>query len=139
MPVVHGNLSDLIKEKQYINPQKSWEIIKEKIQVPNLDEFDSLITESLAETNIDLIELITSKLKIKTKIVQDTPSQILDKSKRLLDICMQYGATQYLSGPSGRNYLDEKIFLENGIKVSYFQGQDKSSIIGKISGLSETR
>jgi hypothetical protein len=134
MPVVHGNLSDLIKEKRYINPEKSWEIIKAKIQVPNLDEFDSLISESLSGTNIDLIELITSKLKIKTPIVRDAPSYELDKSKKLLDICIQYGATQYLSGPSGRNYLDEKIFLDNGIKVTYFQGKDKSSIIGRISG-----
>ena len=39
------------------------------------------------------------------------------KSERLLDICAQAGATEYLSGPSARVYLDESLFEEAGIDV----------------------
>ena len=31
----------------------------------------------------------------------------------------QLGATKYLSGPSGKNYLNEKIFEQSKIKVEY--------------------
>jgi hypothetical protein len=39
---------------------------------------------------------------------------------RLLDICQHYGATTYLSGPSGRGYLDTGMFERAGIAVEFF-------------------
>ena len=41
------------------------------------------------------------------------------KSERLLDICRQAGATEYLSGPAARAYLKETIFEEAGIDVMW--------------------
>ena len=134
MPVENGNLTDKIKNKRYVDPENSWSKIKGQINAPVLEEFDTLISESLSETNISIIEAIALKLMIKTRIVRDTQHIELDRSKKLLSICIQHGATQYLSGSSGKKYLDEQLFLDNGIKVSYFQAQDNSSIIGKLSG-----
>ena len=34
----------------------------------------------------------------------------LKSTNRLVDICVQYGATEYLSGIGGKNYLDVKMF-----------------------------
>ncbi|MEI8292954.1 MAG: WbqC family protein [bacterium] len=41
------------------------------------------------------------------------------KSQLILNLCKSAGATTYLSGPLGRNYLDEGLFLESGISVVY--------------------
>ena len=42
-----------------------------------------------------------------------------DRSQRLLDICKQLNASCYISGISGKDYLDEKIFHNSGIKIIY--------------------
>jgi hypothetical protein len=39
------------------------------------------------------------------------------KSERLVDLCRRAGATEYLSGPTARGYLDEGLFNEAGIEV----------------------
>jgi hypothetical protein len=41
-------------------------------------------------------------------------------SERIAHMVWQLGGTVYLSGPSGRNYLDEQPFTERGIAVSYW-------------------
>lgn len=42
-------------------------------------------------------------------------------SERLAAMVHEIGGTVYLSGPSGRKYLDEEPFAERGIEVSYWQ------------------
>jgi hypothetical protein len=39
--------------------------------------------------------------------------------QRLIDLCQQAGATEYLSGPSARGYIDQALFKEAGIDL-YF-------------------
>jgi hypothetical protein len=46
-------------------------------------------------------------------------SFIQTKSDLVLEICHKFGATKYLSGPLGRNYLDEKKFADTGIEIVY--------------------
>jgi len=41
------------------------------------------------------------------------------KSDRVVELLKKVGATTYLSGPSGKNYLDEKIFFEEGIELEW--------------------
>lgn len=43
-----------------------------------------------------------------------------DTSEGLAEMVAEVGGTIWLSGPSGRNYLDERPFLERGIRVDYF-------------------
>ena len=42
-----------------------------------------------------------------------------DRSERLLDVCLQLGASVYVSGPSARCYLDEARFQEAGVAVEW--------------------
>lgn len=42
-------------------------------------------------------------------------------SERLAMMVAEVGGTTYLSGPSGRNYLDEKPFRERGLDVQYWE------------------
>ncbi|KFM20956.1 WbqC-like family protein, partial [Marine Group I thaumarchaeote SCGC AAA799-B03] len=40
-------------------------------------------------------------------------------TERLVNVCKAVGADTYLSGISGRDYLDEKLFEKNNIKLRY--------------------
>ena len=41
------------------------------------------------------------------------------KSDRLLHICKELNATEYVSGPAAKGYLDETLFSRNGISVRW--------------------
>ena len=41
------------------------------------------------------------------------------RTDRLIDLIQQVGATRYLSGPAGKNYLEETTFQEKGIMLEY--------------------
>lgn len=116
--VVKGN--DPIVDKKYKNPKEDWEGIKRKLphHRNTLDEFDHCISESLWQTNNKIIKSIIDKLKISTVIEVDYPTD-KKQSERLLDICKKFNATTYLSGPSGKNYLDLNIFKQENIKVIF--------------------
>lgn len=45
------------------------------------------------------------------------------KSDLVLNICKQLGATRYLSGPQGANYLNIPAFEKAGIEVTYYVWQ----------------
>lgn len=53
--------------------------------------------------------------------VSDDPAELVPASERLAMMVEEVGGTVYLSGPSGRNYLDEGPFERRGIRVEYFQ------------------
>ncbi len=42
-----------------------------------------------------------------------------EKTERLVGLCRQADAAEYLSGPTARAYLDERQFAEAGIKLTY--------------------
>jgi len=75
----------------------------------------------LSELNQTLIRVICSYLGIQTKISNSWDYNLIDgKTERLLDLCLQAGGTEYLSGPSAKNYIEEHLFLERGIRLSWF-------------------
>lgn len=42
------------------------------------------------------------------------------KTERLANLCQQAAATEYVSGPSARSYVDERVFDELSIRVTWF-------------------
>lgn len=46
------------------------------------------------------------------------------KSAKLVDLCRACGATCYLSGPTAKAYLDERLFNANGIGVEWMTYHD---------------
>jgi len=115
---VNGGLEPII-DKRYISPHKDWKRITDKY--PKLKQFNKSINGSLAVTNVSLIKDIAKLLNIHTEIKYDYETE-LKGTDRLVDICNNYGATEYLSGISGRNYLELDKFKD--IKV-VFQNKDK--------------
>ena len=37
----------------------------------------------------------------------------------MLSICKALGATNYLSGPRGRDYINQELFHESGVNISF--------------------
>jgi hypothetical protein len=77
------------------------------------------------ETQLSLINYrflvaICRLLGISTKITWSMDYKLIgDKTERLVSLCKQAGATNYLSGPRARAYLNEDLFEREAITVSY--------------------
>ena len=88
-------------------------------------ELESLYIQTeyshLSQLNRTLIVWVCSKLGIKTKISNSWDYQLIDgQTERLADLCIQAGGREYVSGPAARDYIDETIFAEQGIKLTWF-------------------
>ena len=83
--------------------------------------FDSRRYTYLSDINQLFIEAINELLGIKTVIKRsDSFRPVEGKTERLVDLCKQTGASDYYSGPAAKNYMDEKLFLQEGVAVHYF-------------------
>jgi hypothetical protein len=77
--------------------------------------------KSLSFLNKTFIESISHYLDFKTKISTSSQYKLIDgKSERLADLCLQAGASTYVSGPAARSYLDSDPFTARGIDVRWF-------------------
>lgn len=74
----------------------------------------------LVSLNLDLIEYLRRKLGIGVPMVRSSAMVVEgNRSELLLSICKSLGADTYLSGPSGRDYLDASLFSASGIAIDY--------------------
>ena len=77
--------------------------------------------EHLSLLNRKFIEAICNYVGITTKISNSWDYNLADgKTKRLVELCNQAGAVEYVTGPSARNYIDEKVFKDSNIKLTWF-------------------
>ena len=75
----------------------------------------------LSPLNRDFIEAICQYLGIKTKISNSWDYELIDgKTERLVSLCMQAGATEYISGPAAKDYVVEELFTEQHIQLTWF-------------------
>lgn len=75
----------------------------------------------ISNVNRRFIEAICNYLTIKTLITSSRDYRLLDgQTERLADLCVQAGGTEYISGPAARDYIDEKVFSDLGIKLTWF-------------------
>ena len=74
----------------------------------------------LLDLSLETIQYLKGELKINTPLLRSSElGKSGNKSERLISICKQLGATQYLSGESARNYISEKDFSDQGIGLEY--------------------
>lgn len=74
----------------------------------------------LIEVSLSGIKWVKQKLNIETQLVLASElGRSGSGSALLLDLVKAVGGTVYLSGPSGRNYLDEALFSQTGIRIDY--------------------
>ncbi len=87
---------------------------------------DNLYTEcgdetQLSRINFRFLRAIAELLGIETRITwsMDYGPVVEGRTERLVHLCSQAGASEYLSGPAAKAYLDESLFREQGIRVCW--------------------
>ena len=78
----------------------------------------------LLDLSLETIQYLKGELKINTPLLRSSELGVPgNNTDRLISICKQLGATQYLSGESARNYISEKDFSDQGIELEYQEYQ----------------
>jgi hypothetical protein len=89
---------------------------------PPLRDILAATWDTLIDLNEALIRFIFDALEIGTALVRASKCSAFDgdgPSGLLLDLCVQAGASVYLSGVSGREYLDLRLFERAGLDVRF--------------------
>lgn len=74
----------------------------------------------LSQVNYRFLSAICGLLGIKTRLSWSTDYRLIEgKTERLIDLCRQTCATEYISGPTAKGYIDEALFQQAGIKLRY--------------------
>jgi len=74
----------------------------------------------LSQINYRFLTAICQLLGIDTKLSWSMDYRLVEgKTERLVDLCRQAGATEYVSGPTAKGYIDEEPFEDAGIAVHY--------------------
>ena len=74
----------------------------------------------LSQVNHRFLVAICEILGINTRISWSTDYHLLEgKTERIVDLCKQSGATEYISGPAAKGYTDEELFQKEGIMLRY--------------------
>lgn len=75
----------------------------------------------ISQMNRRFIDAICRYLSIETTITQSSDYILSEgRTSRLADICAQAGGTEYVSGPSAKEYIDADIFADAGITLTWF-------------------
>ena len=70
--------------------------------------------------NRRFLSAICGLLGIRTKLSSSMDYSLIEgKTERIVHLCRQAGATEYVSGPTARAYLDERLLREAGIAIQY--------------------
>ncbi len=87
---------------------------------PVIEKSISLETDKLCDINISIIKAFCEKLDICPNFIRASDMSFDGtKSDLILDICKKLNADTYISGPSGRDYLDVNSFEAKGIRICY--------------------
>jgi hypothetical protein len=86
--------------------------------------FEELLTGAytgISELNIATSRLIARLLGIRTalSVASDLPQVDSRRDRRLVEIVRLLGGDTYLSGTGGREYIDENVFKESGVKLAF--------------------
>ena len=119
VPVEKKATSKLIKDV-VVSPDARWRkkntiklMQNLKVDVSKIYESDSLL-----DINMKSIKWCMHQLGIKTPIIMASDLSVVGKRSELLaSIVRSLSGSQYISGPSGKNYLEESYF--EGIEVSF--------------------
>ncbi len=75
---------------------------------------------TISTLNRHLLQAICLRLGIGTRIRDSSEFALADdRNERLLRICEELGADEYVSGPAAKGYMDEALFRERGVRVRW--------------------
>lgn len=105
-----NKIKDAYFKAPYFN--KSYELIESVV----LQKHDNL-----SKLNTVFIEKVCNLLEIKTQLIlaSSMTEKGLQKNERNIDLCLQMGATTYLSGQGAKKYNDEKLYAQHQLNIVY--------------------
>jgi len=127
----HGRYTQLIQDTTTSDPdwgRRHWRTIRANYaKAPYFDRYADRLAAlyehssmRLSEINHAFITAICESLGITTPITWSSAFDTRDTpSERLIDLCRAVGGTEYLSGPSARDYLDVAALEAAGIAVQF--------------------
>jgi len=85
------------------------------------DLYNSLRSSKLTDINLLFLKKCVELLKIDIEFI-DSRKFVLsgDRTEKLVNICKEIGADEYFTGPAAKNYMDEEMFTQKGISVTYY-------------------
>lgn len=79
----------------------------------------------LSRVNYHLLRGLCDLLGIQTPITWSSDYQSEEgRLERVLSLCVQAGATNYISGPSAKSYMVDEVFEQHGVRVTYMDYRD---------------
>ena len=106
-----------------------WKTIRQNYcKAPFFEKYSAKLEEfylnnsdlQLSLINRKLLELVNECLAIRTPITWSHDyGKFEGKNQRLIEICKKANASDYFSGPAAKDYLDEKLFGDCGIRVHW--------------------
>jgi hypothetical protein len=76
---------------------------------------------NISQLNQMFISAICNYLGIHTRITNSWDYQLVGgRTERLADLCIQVNGSEYISGPSAKDYINEMIFSNSGIKLTWY-------------------
>lgn len=127
-----GKYHQKIRETEISDPKwnrKHWTTIvhnysKAEYFKDNRELFERLYLGSneklLSRVNYRFLKAICQLLGIDTQIGWSMDYDLAEgKTERLISLCKQAGATEYVSGPSAKQYLEEALFHQEGVSIAY--------------------
>ena len=135
---LYGQRIDTTRIAQPDWAERHWDTVRQAYRrAPHFDQYASAVQDAyarvsteqfLSRVNRALIEVVCSFLGIRTPLSWSTDySARGSRTERVVNLCKDSGASIYLSGPRGRDYLDEQRFVEAGVELEYFdyEGYEK--------------
>lgn len=133
---VSGKYYQKINETEVNDPNWSkdhWNFIEANYKkAPHFKEYGSFFKElydnppsnRLTEINAAFLKKCIELLEIKIEFL-DSRDFVLtgDKTEKLVNVCKELKADEYFTGPAAKNYMDESLFTNSGIKVTYYDLQ----------------
>jgi hypothetical protein len=75
----------------------------------------------LSVLNRAFIESVCAYLGITTAISDSSDYELAPgQTARLVHLCEQVGGQEYVSGPAAKNYIEESVFHDRGLKLTWF-------------------
>lgn len=130
IPVIQKPLKQKIQNVQLANQiwkRKHWRAVMQNYSQAEYfreyrDFFEELFLGTaetyLSRVNYRFLKAICGLLGIRTEISFSGDYRLLGgRIERVVDLCSQLGADEFLSGPTARPYINEPLFTAAGIKV----------------------
>jgi len=135
---VKNNAAQKINEAEVFRNHwatKHWKSIQQNYSnAPHFKKYQNFFSDlfqeaseltSLSKINFLFLSEISKLLGIQTKFLWSKDFELRgNKTEKLVNLCNDLKVTNYLSGPSAKNYLEEDFFLKNNIEVKWLDYSD---------------